>query len=111
MASEIILTLITCPDEESASKIAKTLVENSIAACINIVSGVRSVYIWDGMLVNDDEMLLIIKSPKENLNKLKELVLDIHPYDTPEIVSISPDDVDSKYEKWVLDVGKGPAVK
>jgi len=90
---------------DDAGELARMLVQQRFAACVNIVPGVRSVYRWDGKVCEDTESTLLIKAPAEGLTELKEALLKAHPYEVPEFVVV---DVDVKhshqpYVKWVRD--------
>ena len=87
MAAEILTLLCTVPDAENAERIATTLVEERLAACCNIVPGIRSVYVWEGKVENGDELLLIIKSTVAVYTRLESRLKELHPYDVPEILA------------------------
>lgn len=95
------LILVTVPDRKAADSISRTLVEENLAACVNIIPGVRSVYRWEGTLHDEEELLLVIKSITERIPALEKKILEIHPYDTPEVVVLSPEHVQSRYAAWV----------
>ncbi len=102
MASEIQLALCTCPDESTADRLAETLVERKLAACVNMIPTVRSVYRWQGKVQRDGETLLLIKFAGHRAGQLKEAILEQHPYDTPEIVVVDISDGSADYLNWVL---------
>lgn len=99
-----IVVFITCPSEEEGKKIAKFLVENRHAACVNVIPGVTSFYFWDGKLNEDRESLLVIKTLREKFDLLKEEVKKIHPYTVPEIISISVAEGSDSYLAWVKEM-------
>lgn len=101
-ASDIRIVLVTVPNEQSALHIAHALVERNLAACCNIISHVRSVYRWQGTVQDDAELLLIIKTRAEAYSNLEAAVLELHPYDTPEIIGLAPEHCAEKYLSWVL---------
>ena len=78
----------TCPDNETAGIIANTLVDKRLAACVNILPNVRSVYRWQGARATSDEWLLIIKSAVIIFPQLQAAILELHPYELPEIVAV-----------------------
>ncbi len=80
-----VVVLITTPESE-AERIARTLVEERLAACVNIVKGVTSIYWWRGNVESDSEALLIVKTSAGILPRLEEKVREIHPYEVPEII-------------------------
>lgn len=99
MAGEIIV-LITCPPDES-EKLAQTLVEERLAACVNIIAQVKSIYLWQGNVCNDSEQLLVVKSNRSAWDKLKERVKQLHSYEVPEIVLFSLEDGYKPYIDWL----------
>lgn len=86
--SQPLLCLSTCPDAETASEIARALVEEKLAACVNRVPGVVSTYRWQGEIHEDTEMLLIIKTTRERFDALRERLVELHPYELPELVAV-----------------------
>lgn len=100
---DIIICLVTCPSRDVASGLAKTLVDSQLAACVNIVPGLESVYRWKGEICIDEEALLIIKSTASAKDALKKAVLDNHPYETPEFVVLNAAHVSEGYGKWVVE--------
>lgn len=87
-ASASVVVLVTAPDRAVATKLADTIVGKRVAACVNLVPGVESVYWWEGKVDRSQEILLIIKTTKRNFEKLRELLLAIHPYEVPEILAL-----------------------
>ena len=98
---ELAVVLITAPRGKGAD-IARALVEERLAACVNVVSGVRSIYWWKGNIEDEGEDLLIVKTKKCLLSRLKAKVREIHPYSVPEIVALTPEDVLEDYLAWAL---------
>lgn len=96
-----IVVLITAPSEEEAVKIGAALVEGKLAACVNIVPGLRSIYRWEGKICDDREVLLIVKTKSSVFEKLKDRVRSLHPYTTPEIIAIPVTAGFEDYLKWV----------
>ena len=96
-----IAVLITTPDEDTAFKIARALVEENLAACANIVRGVRSVYRWKGELCDDSECLMIVKTVSANFEALKNRVKELHPYEVTEIIALPIVKGFEPYLKWV----------
>lgn len=88
MDTKTLIVLCSCPDQESAERIANHLVENRLAACVNISSQVRSVYRWQGEIEQADEYMLSIKTTASSYDELELAILSIHPYELPEIVAI-----------------------
>ncbi|HKJ74373.1 MAG TPA: divalent-cation tolerance protein CutA [Alphaproteobacteria bacterium] len=92
---------ITAPDEKSADEIARMLVENRLAACANIVPGMRSVYRWEGKIETDYEIAIIAKTRKDLVGKLTAEVMLVHPYDCPCIVTWPIDGGHPAYLDWI----------
>lgn len=97
------LVLVTCPDQSVANSIAKQLVEIGLAGCVNIISGLTSVYSWQGKIECSSEVLLLIKTKVQLLEQLKTTITELHPYELPEFISIKPEAVSEKYLAWLLD--------
>ncbi len=96
---QIILT--TCPDRETAENIALKLLESKLAACINILPAMTSIYLWQGDIETAREHLLLIKSRKDKYADLENLLRKLHPYELPEIVAVSIDHGLPDYLKWI----------
>lgn len=95
------LILTTCPDEACAEAIARALVEQRLAACVNIIPGSRSVYEWQGKVVMEQELLLLIKSRSDRLTMLQESLLALHPYDVPELIALPIESGSDSYLNWI----------
>lgn len=93
----------TTSNSNEAENIATGLVKEGLAACVNIVPSIKSVYIWKGEICNDHEVLLIIKSPKPLLGKVIQWVKKHHSYETPEIIALPIVDGSKDYLKWLSD--------
>ncbi|HDH00261.1 MAG TPA: divalent-cation tolerance protein CutA [Nitrospirae bacterium] len=101
---EHIVVLITVPDEDTAAKIARTLVEERFAGCVNIIKGVRSIYSWEGKIEDEPEVLMIVKTKKRLFNNLQQRVKDLHPYSVPEIIATPITEGAIEYIDWLRDV-------
>jgi len=101
--SQFIVVLITAPSKDVGSRMATLLVEERLAACVNIVPGVHSVYRWEGKVQNEEEVLLLVKSARDGFDALTRRVQEIHPYDVPEIVAIAPQAMSSSYRRFLED--------
>lgn len=95
------VVLCTVPDAEKGASIARTLVEERLAACVNVVAGLRSIYSWKGELQDDSEALLVIKVPGSRFERLRERLASLHPYDVPEIVALEAAGCHGPYLSWV----------
>ena len=86
--SDILLILSTCPNAEMAAKLARVRVEERLAACVNRVAGVASVYRWHGQIHEDAEVLLLIKTTRERIEPLRARLVELHPYEVPELIAL-----------------------
>lgn len=98
-----LLAFVTCPTAEVAAGIAKTLVEERLAACGNLVPGLRSIYSWEGKLCDESEVLLLIKTTGEAFGRLQARVVELHPYDLPEVIAVKVEAGLPAYLQWVAD--------
>jgi periplasmic divalent cation tolerance protein len=96
------MVLVTAPDLKVARRLAKAILQNRFAACVDLVNGLESHYWWQGKLERGREVLLIIKTSKRKLPPLEKLILSLHPYDTPEIIAFPLADGTPKYLNWLL---------
>ena len=99
---ETVIILVTCPPDKAES-MALELVERKVAACVNVLPAVKSIYRWEGKICNEPESLLLIKSAESVLAKLQTTIKEFHPYDVPEFVVIKPKDVEARYASWLRD--------
>lgn len=93
--------LCTVPDEGTAAQISRALVTEKLAACCNIIPGLRSIYRWKGDICDDAEYLLIIKTRAEAYERLEKRIRELHPYETPEVLALTVNRGLSNYLKWV----------
>jgi periplasmic divalent cation tolerance protein len=101
VTDQVIVALSTCPDEATASSLAKTLVTERLATCVNRLPGVTSTYFWDGRLQEDAEILLIIKTTAARQAELEARLKALHPYDLPELVVLPVAGGNEQYLQWV----------
>ena len=97
----VLLCLCTCPDADSASTIAATLVEERLAACVNQLPGLRSVYRWLDAVEQADEVLLLIKTTHAQLAALQVRLPQLHPYELPELVAVEVAGGLPAYLDWI----------
>jgi periplasmic divalent cation tolerance protein len=95
-----VVGLITAPVDRAAA-IARAIVERRLAACVNIVHDVRSIYWWDGAVQDDTESLLVVKTTSAMVPALNEALVDLHPYDTFELVVLDITDGNPPYLEWI----------
>ena len=96
-----IVVFSTCDTEEQAGRIARELVEQKLAACVNILPGARSIYRWKGQMEDSAEWLLIIKSRRDLMDKLRSAIGKIHTYEVPELLAVPVVDGAESYLAWV----------
>ena len=101
--SGYVLIVCTCPDAESARRIAGDLVESRLAACVNVLPGVTSIYRWQDKMEEKSEHLLLIKSHQQLFHSIQDAINELHPYDTPEVLSIKIDNGLPAYLSWLED--------
>ena len=99
-AATMRIVLCTVPPQES-ERIATALVEHKLAACVNLIPGLRSVYRWKGAVANDPETLMMIKTLATRLDALRERIVELHPYDVPELLTVEPSQVSTRYLGWL----------
>lgn len=98
---DVVALMCTVPSEEAGSKLGRVVVEEGLAACVNIVPGLRSIYRWKGDLCEDAECLLLIKTVRARLPSLARRVEQLHPYETPELISLPVQGGLQGYVSWV----------
>ncbi len=101
-AEDVEVALVTAPDAETGERIARALVEERLAACVNLVPGLRSIYRWEGAVESAEEVLLVVKTRADRAERLEERLLALHPYDVPELLRIPTRGGHAAYLRWVL---------
>ena len=96
-----IIVFVTCESREEAETIAETVVTEKLAACVNVLPGIRSCYAWDRKLTWSDELLLLIKTTRGRFDQLQDRIKGLHSYSVPEIVGLTIDDAFDKYIEWI----------
>jgi len=99
---------ITVPNAEEADKLAGKLVESKLAACVNVIPGVQSVYTWQGKVEKDNELLLMVKTRTDLTDKLSIFVKEHHPYDVPEVICTGITAGLPEYLDWVKETTADP---
>lgn len=100
-ATDARVVLVTAPDEATALTLARTLVDESLAACCSLIPGIRSVYRWQGERCEDPEWFLVIKTTAPALARLTQRVIELHPYEVPEVVALPIVGGAEPYLEWV----------
>lgn len=98
---DVCVVLVTGPDREGLLRLGRRLVEEELAACVNVTEGVRSVYRWQGEVHEEDEGLALMKTTRGRLDDLEARVVELHPYDEPEFLALSVDEGSRSYLDWV----------
>jgi periplasmic divalent cation tolerance protein len=96
-----IIVFVTCESKEQAENIAQSVVTGKLAACVNVLPGIRSCYVWERKLTWSDEVLLLIKTTRGRFDQLKDRIKELHSYEIPEIVSVTIEDAFDKYIAWI----------
>jgi periplasmic divalent cation tolerance protein len=99
--TDVRLVVVTAPSLDVARRIATTVVEESLAACVNIVPEVRSIFRWEGRLEDEAEVLLLIKTRSDRLRALETRVRTLHPYSVPEFIAVTVASGHEPYLDWV----------
>lgn len=101
---ENIVVFITASNEEEAGRIARDIVESGLAACVNIIKGIRSIYTWQGRVEDETEALMVVKTRKGLFDELSKKVKGLHTYAVPEIIALPIVEGSEDYLKWLHDV-------
>lgn len=104
-AGEAVVVLIACPDEPTATSIARTLVEERLAACANVSGEVRSIYRWRGEIEEARERLLVLKARADRLDALAARIVELHPYEVPELLALPVARGLGRYLDWLRTEG------
>lgn len=106
-AEEVRIALTTAASQEEAERIAHALVEDRLAACVNIIPGLTSIYRWQGAVETAGEILLLIKTTVANLATVEEAVRRLHSYDVPEFLVLTPGAASKPYLDWLVESCRG----
>ena len=107
MENDVILVLSTASSEKEAMMIAQALVEHELAACVNVVPAIRSIYRWKGKIWNEVENMLFIKTTSPHLEELKKMLKELHSYELPEVLALKIDDGEKNVLNWIGSSVKG----
>lgn len=99
--TDALIVFCTCGTIEDARRLARTLVEEGLAACVTTLSGVESIYRWQGAIESAAEWLLLIKSTQERYPDLERRIVELHTYDTPEILAVPASAGLERYLEWL----------
>jgi len=98
------LLINTCPNLDLANKIAHSLIENHLAACVNLIPNIQSVFEWQQQVVSETEVILLIKTRAQHYSDIEQLILQQHPYQVPELIAIPITTGLPKYLAWLDEV-------
>ena len=101
-ASQVVIVLVTCPKRQVAETIGGALVEEHLAACVNVIPGLTSIYRWEGKVCRDGEVLLLVKTRRARLAALARRIRSLHPYTLPGIIALPVSGGSSAYLAWVV---------
>ncbi len=99
--TDVLVVLVTAPGPEEAARLARTLVEERLAACGNVLPGLRSIYRWEGKVRDEGEALLLLKTTRERFAALRDRILALHPYEVPEVLALPVEAGAERYLSWV----------
>ena len=106
--SEALVILTNCPDDETADRIARTLVESGLAACVNRLAPASSTYRWQGAVERATETPLLIKTTRERYTEVEQAIRGLHPYEVPEIIALPIASGFAPYLRWIADETQPP---
>ena len=99
--SEIIIVFVTVPGLREGSRISKAILTSRLAACVNVIPGVQSIYKWKGKIVQEKEAMLVLKTTRPRYRKLEQKIKQLHPYEVPEVIAIPLIFGSPQYIEWV----------
>jgi len=100
---DLVVILTTMPDDARADELARTLIDERLAACVNVHGPMTSTYRWKGTVERDPERQLVIKSTRARLPALEQRIRQLHPYELPEFIVIGPEGGSETYARWVTE--------
>lgn len=100
-SERVVVILVTAPDKRVATRLARALVEERLAACVNVLPGVTSLYRWEGAVQQEGEVLLVIKARGRDVEAIGARVTELHPYDVPEVVATEVVGGSRRYLDWI----------
>jgi periplasmic divalent cation tolerance protein len=101
--TDVRVVLTTAGSTEEARRIANELVERRLAACVNVVTKLDSIYLWKGKVQEAEEYLLVIKTTKDLFPTVRDAIKEMHSYEVPEVISLAVEDGTEDYFKWIDD--------
>ncbi len=101
VAGDALVVLVTAPSAEKAAELGRAVVSERLAACASVVPGLRSIYWWEGKVQDEAEALLLLKSTRARFDALRDRVLELHPYQVPEVVALPVEAGSRAYLEWI----------
>jgi periplasmic divalent cation tolerance protein len=99
--TDALVVLVTAPSADEAARLARALVEARLAACGNVLPGLRSIYRWEGRVQDEGEALLLLKTTRDRFEALRDELLRLHPYDVPEVLALPVEAGSPAYLAWL----------
>ena len=99
----MLVVLTTAPNEAEGERLARKMVEEKLAACVQILPPIKSFYFWENGVENETEYLLLIKTLTEKFAELEKFIKDVHTYEVPEVVALRAEKVSERYSNWLTD--------
>jgi periplasmic divalent cation tolerance protein len=106
---QALIVFVTVPDADVGARSARVLVEERLAACVNILPAIRSIYVWKDAVTDEAEALCLIKTQADRFDQLQVRLGDLHPYDVPEILAVEPARSNPPYLRWLIEATTPPA--
>lgn len=106
--ADFVVVFVTAPSAEVAADLAKALVAEKLVACVNILPGLRSIYMWQGKVCDEEEVLCVLKTRRGLFAALRERVIALHPYQVPEIIALPLVEGSATYLGWLRDETREP---
>ena len=103
MASSVRLAYVTAPSLEGAREMGRTLVGERLAACVNILPGMRSIYPWEGRIEESEEVVMICKTTADRSGRLEQRIRELHPYRIPCVLVLPVEDGNAAFLEWVVE--------
>lgn len=100
-SERVMVALTTAPSAEVAERIGRSLVEDRLAACVNVVAGITSIFKWEGSIERESEVLVILKTTAGHVEALERRVVELHPYEVPEVIAFPVEAGHAPYLSWV----------
>lgn len=107
----VLVAITSLPDEQIAKSIARTLIEERLAACVNLMAPCESVYRWQGTIESTSEIPMLIKTTRRRWAALSARLVELHPYEVPELIALAPNALLPAYSAWAISETREPAMR